>query len=111
VAQRRAETYNPREVIENSPELSQAMQAISNGVFSPDDPQRYRDLMNGIYDHDWFMVAGDFDAYTGAQRAVDKLWLDQAAWREKAIRNIANVGWFSSDRTIGEYAKEIWGVM
>ncbi|MXO61011.1 glycogen/starch/alpha-glucan family phosphorylase [Altererythrobacter salegens] len=111
VAAKREEAYNPREIIEGSRELSQAMQAIAKGVFSPDDPTRYAGLMNGIYDHDWFMVAADFDSYTDTQRAVDKLWIDQAAWREKAIRNIANVGWFSSDRTISEYAKDIWGVM
>ncbi len=111
VAARREDSYNPREVIEHSTELSQALEAIRNGVFSPDDPDRYRDLINGIYDHDWFMVAADFDDYAAAQRKVDQVWLDTAAWREKAIRNIANVGWFSSDRTIGEYAKDIWGVM
>jgi len=67
--------------------------------------------MNGIYDHDWFMAAADFDSYAAAQRDVDARWLDQKAWRKSAIHNIANVGWFSSDRTITEYAKEIWGVL
>ena len=110
VAEKRASGYSPREVIEASRELQQAVSAIASGVFSPDDPHRYTDLMNGIYDHDWFMVAADFDAYHAAQRAVDRRWEDQAAWRASAIRNIANVGWFSSDRTIGEYARDIWGV-
>ncbi|GEN99844.1 alpha-1,4 glucan phosphorylase [Novosphingobium sediminis] len=110
VAEKRAGGYNPRAVIEKSRELQQAVSAIATGVFSPDDPSRYAGLMGGIYDHDWFMVAADFDAYHAAQRRVDRLWEDQAAWREKAIRNIANVGWFSSDRTIGEYARDIWGV-
>jgi len=67
--------------------------------------------MGGIYDHDWFMVAADFDAYHAAQRGLDRRWEDQAGWRSAAIRNIANVGWFSSDRTIGEYAREIWKVL
>jgi starch phosphorylase len=57
------------------------------------------------------MVAADFDAYASAQREVDRRWNDRKAWRQSAIMNIANVGWFSSDRTIGEYAREIWGVM
>ena len=56
------------------------------------------------------MVAADFPAYAAAQRRVDAYWNDQPAWRASAIRNIANVGWFSSDRTIGEYARDIWGV-
>jgi glycogen phosphorylase len=111
VAQRRAAGYKPREIIEASTELSQALEAIRSGVFSHDDPDRYKDLIGGIYDSDWFLVAADFDAYTDAQRKVDARWLDQPAWRASAIRNIANVGWFSSDRTITEYAKEIWKVM
>ena len=106
----RAKGYNPREVIENSRELQQALTAIATGVFSPDDPDRYKGLMGGIYDHDWFMVAADFDSYHTAQRKIDKRWENQAGWRASAIRNIANVGWFSSDRTISEYARDIWGV-
>ena len=110
VAQTRASGYNPREVIENSPELFQAVTAIRSGVFSPDDPDRYVGLMDGLYDHDWFMVAADFDGYHAAQRAIDSRFEHQAGWRASCIRNIANVGWFSSDRTIREYAKDIWGV-
>jgi len=111
VAEKRANGYNPREIIEGSRELSQALHSIASGVFSPDDPTRYAELMGGIYDHDWFMVAADFDSYTAAQRAVDARWEDPKGWRTAAIRNIANVGWFSSDRTIGEYARDIWGVL
>ncbi|MBK8628709.1 MAG: glycogen/starch/alpha-glucan phosphorylase [Sphingomonadales bacterium] len=111
VAARRAEGYNPRAIIEGSRELQQAVQAISSGVFSHDDPGRYTALMDGLYDSDWFMLAADFDGYAAAQRQVDRRWEDQAGWRESAIRNIANVGWFSSDRTIGEYARDIWGVL
>ena len=110
VAARRADGYNPRSIIEGSAELSQAVTAIASGVFSPDDKHRYAGLMGGIYDSDWFMLAADFDSYAQAQRQVDARWLDQRGWRAAAIRNIANVGWFSSDRTIGEYARDIWGV-
>ena len=111
VAEKRSNAYNPRELIESLPELNQAVDAIASGVFSPDDPTRYEGLMAGLYDHDWFMVAADFDSYATAQRAVDARWLNQVGWRATAIRNIANVGWFSSDRTIGEYARDIWGVL
>lgn len=111
VAETRRAGYSPRSIIENSRELSQAINAIASGVFSPDDPGRYRDLMSGLYDHDWFMVAADFDAYAAAQRTVDARWRDRGGWQASAIRNVANVGWFSSDRTIGEYARDIWNVM
>jgi starch phosphorylase len=111
VAEKRADGYNPRAIIEGSRELQQAISAIATGVFSPDDPNRYAGLMGGLYDHDWFMVAADFESYATAQRSVDARWSDQQAWRTSAIHNIARVGWFSSDRTISEYAREIWGVM
>jgi starch phosphorylase len=110
VAEKRANGYNPREVIEGNRELHQAVEAISSGVFSPDDPQRYTGLMDGLYDSDWFLLAADFDSYAAAQREVERRWEDQAGWRKSAIHNIANVGWFSSDRTIAEYAKDIWKV-
>ncbi|MFA6156121.1 glycogen/starch/alpha-glucan phosphorylase [Mesorhizobium sp.] len=110
VAERRNNGYNPRAVIEGSPELSQAVAAVSSGVFSPDDPERYRELINGLFDSDWFMVAADFDAYSDAQREVDAVWRNSPDWYARAIRNVARVGWFSSDRTIRQYAKEIWNV-
>ncbi|PSJ61398.1 glycogen/starch/alpha-glucan phosphorylase [Pseudaminobacter soli (ex Li et al. 2025)] len=110
VAERRNGGYAPRGVIETSPELSQALAAISSGVFSPDDPNRYRDLISGLYDHDWFMVAADFDAYAATQRQVDAVWGDSPDWNARAIRNVARMGWFSSDRTIRQYAREIWNV-
>ena len=111
MGERRANGYNPRDVIEGSTELSQALNAIRSGVFSPGDPNRYADLIDGIYDHDWFMVAADFDSYASAQRKADALWNDKAAWASKAIYNVARMGWFSSDRTIREYARDIWKVL
>ncbi|RZL52527.1 MAG: glycogen/starch/alpha-glucan family phosphorylase, partial [Sphingomonas sp.] len=111
VAEKRASGYRGREVIEGSRELAQAVNAIASGVFSPDDPDRYKGLMDGLYEHDWFMLAADFDAYAAAQRQVDARWSDADAWGRSAVLNVANMGWFSSDRTIGEYAKQIWGVM
>jgi starch phosphorylase len=108
VSNLRAGEYNPREVIEGSRELSQALAAISSGVFSPDDRNRFTGLMDGIYNTDWFLVAADFDAYAKAQRDVDQIWTDTSSWYSKTIRNTARMGWFSSDRTIRQYATEIW---
>jgi starch phosphorylase len=110
VAQLRSGGYEPRSIIEGSPELSQALSAISSGVFSPDDPGRYRELIDGLYQHDWFMVAADFDAYAATQRQVDALWRDSPDWNRRAIHNVARMGWFSSDRTIRQYAREVWGI-
>ncbi|CAN7592717.1 glycogen/starch/alpha-glucan phosphorylase [Agrobacterium genomosp. 3] len=108
VANARAEGHNPRAIIEQSTELSQALSSIASGVFSPDDRSRFAGLIDGIYNSDWFMVAADFDAYADAQRKVDAIWSDQDSWNTKTVRNTARMGWFSSDRTIRQYATEIW---
>ncbi|UYO00839.1 MAG: glycogen/starch/alpha-glucan phosphorylase [Devosia sp.] len=110
VEDKRARGEVPRGAIDSSPRLREALDSIASGVFSPDDPNRYRDLIGGLYDHDWFMVARDFDAYAAAQTRVDALWKDKARWGAMAIRNTASVGFFSSDRTIRQYAADIWGV-
>jgi starch phosphorylase len=110
VNEKRARSEVPRGAIDRSPRLKEALESIASGVFSPDDPNRYRDLIGGLYDHDWFMVARDFDAYQAAQERVNELWLDRRRWYGMAIRNTAHVGYFSSDRTIRQYATDIWGV-
>lgn len=110
VEDKRSRSEVPRSAIDKSPRLREALEAISSGVFSPDDPNRYRDLIGGLYDHDWFMVARDFDAYWDAQARVEKIWADRQRWNSMAIRNTASVGFFSSDRTIRQYAADIWNV-
>jgi starch phosphorylase len=110
VEDKRGRSEVPRAAIDASARLREALESISSGVFSPDDPHRYRDLIGGLYDHDWFMVARDFDAYAAAQEKVDRIWSDPAHWNAMAIRNTASVGFFSSDRTIRQYAAEIWNV-
>ncbi|WEJ59801.1 glycogen/starch/alpha-glucan phosphorylase [Devosia sp. FJ2-5-3] len=110
VEDKRSRSEVPRSAIDKSRRLREALESISSGVFSPDDPNRYRDLIGGLYDHDWFMVARDFDAYWTAQDKVNRLWAKPDRWWAMAIRNTANVGFFSSDRTIRQYAGEIWGV-
>ena len=110
VAERRAKSEVPRSAIDNSVSLKEALESIATGVFSPDDKNRYRDLIGGLYDLDWFFVARDFDSYAAAQRQVDKLWSDKPAWNAMAVRNTARLGWFSSDRAIRQYAEEIWNV-
>lgn len=110
VEQRRAAGHAPQEIIEKSALLHEAIEAVNAGIFSADDTSRFRPLMDGLTHSDWFMVTADFDAYASAQRRVDRLWHDRHAWVEKTILNTANMAWFSSDRTIREYARDIWGV-
>ena len=110
VEQRRRDGWQGETAIANSRRLKEALDQIENGVFSPDEPHRYRELVAGLRAHDYFMVAADFDSYYEAQRRVDQVWHDPKAWWRSAITNTAQMGWFSSDRTIAEYAEEIWNV-
>ena len=84
------------------------LQAIRGGVFSPDDPARYTGLIDSLVDYDRFHVCADFDSYWNAQLHVEERWRDSNQWWRSAVLNSARMGWFSSDRTIREYATEIW---
>ncbi|MFZ5675640.1 MAG: glycogen/starch/alpha-glucan phosphorylase [Pseudomonadota bacterium] len=110
VAQRRAQGYDPRGVIEATAELKDVLDMMRAGVFSPGETDRYKGLIDSLYGSDWFMVAADFAAYAKAQRQIDDLWCEPQRWHDKAIRNTANMAWFSADRTIRDYAREIWTV-
>ena len=110
VAETRARGYDPGAIIAQTPDLAHVLSAIESGVFSPGEPNRYRDLINDLRHHDWFLVLADFAAYSSAQRKLDELWNHPAQWTEKAVLNTARTAWFSSDRTIREYAADIWGV-
>ncbi len=96
--------------VAQSPLLSRVIESLSSGAFSPDEPGRYKPLVDSLLGYDHFMVAADFDAYWNAQRTVDTAWQDPAVWWRTAVLNTARMGWFSSDRTIREYADEIWNV-
>lgn len=95
-------------VIGQSPYLSDVLEAVSQGAFSPGDPGRYADLVRDLRHNDWFMTLRDFETYRQAQRRVDGLWADPAAWWRRSILNTAGCGWFSSDRAIRQYAADIW---
>ena len=77
---------------------------------SPGDRDRYASLVNILTYHDHFLVTADFDAYVNAQAAVSRRWRDRKSWWRSSILNTARTGWFSSDRAIAEYAKDIWKV-
>jgi starch phosphorylase len=110
VQERRTRGIDARETIAASPVLREVLDSVASGVFSPDDRDRYRQLSETLTYHDHFMVTADFDAYFAAQRAVAIRWRDRKSWWRSSILNTARVGWFSSDRTISEYAEDIWRV-
>jgi glycogen phosphorylase len=110
VAERRAAGIDATATIAASPSLADVLRALETGVFSPEDANRYRGLVDSLRHHDYFMVAADFDDYWRTQRAVDALWLDRDAWWRMAILNTARMGWFSADRAVTDYARNIWRV-
>ncbi len=110
VAAHRAAGISGQSAIDASPRLAEVLHSIGSGVFSPDDRNRYAQLVDVLRHHDHFLVTADFDAYYAAQRAVDTRWRDRKSWWRAAIVNTAQMGWFSSDRTIADYAAEIWKV-
>ena len=109
-ARRRLHGLDAGDAIAASPELAEALDAIESGAFSPDDRDRFRGLVESLRYADPYMIAADFAAYRAAQAEVDRLWRQPAAWGRAAAMNIARVGWFSADRTIAEYAADIWHV-
>ncbi|CAM5514798.1 Alpha-1,4 glucan phosphorylase OS=Afipia felis OX=1035 GN=malP PE=3 SV=1 [Afipia felis] len=109
VAERRRAGLDASEIIASSPVLARAIEAIDRGAFSPDDPARFAPITHSLRYLDHYMVSADFDDYHRTQARVDERW-GSAAWETSAILNTARMGWFSADRTIRDYAEDIWGV-
>ncbi len=110
VSARRQSGLDATEAVATSPRLRRVIEALERGDFSPDEPGRFHAITHALRHLDHYMVSRDFDSYFGAQRKVDEVWRDQAAWTRHSILNVARVAWFSSDRTIAQYASEIWHV-
>jgi starch phosphorylase len=111
VAQSRAAGYQPLRVCEQNPRIKAVLDAVAGGLFSENEPGRYRALVDSLlWGGDRYMLLADFDGYVTAQARVDKLYNDPQAWARKAIANVAGMGFFSSDRTIRLYANEVWGL-
>jgi starch phosphorylase len=110
VEARTARGLDAHDAVSASPALKHVLEDIASGLFCPDEPDRYRGLVDRIVTHDAFMTAVDFASYCAAQAEVDAAWHDKARWWRMATLNTARMGWFSSDRTIRGYAERIWGV-
>ena len=102
--------YRPFEYYQHDAELRAVVDQIISGVFSPEEPQRYLQLLQGLQYHDYYQAFADFRSYVDAQKLVDEKYKQRDQWIESTIQNIINMGFFSSDRTILEYAKNIWKV-
>ncbi len=106
----RAQGYRPRDYYESNAELRRVIDLIRSGAVSGGDAERYAGLMDNLLDWDPYLVLADFADYLEAQDAAARAFRDQAAWARMSILNVANMGRFSSDRCVSEYAEGIWGI-
>ena len=101
--------YNPWHFYDSQPELKRVLDMINTGYFSPSDAERYSPIFNALTAHgDRYFLLADYASYIACQSKIDELYRDQEQWTRKAILNVAHMGKFSSDRTISEYARNIW---
>ncbi len=106
--------YDPMTIFNSDMDIRQVLMQLINGFYSPEDPERFRDIYNSLLNTlstdkaDRYFILKDFRSYAEAQKRVEAAYRDEAGWTRSAILNVANVGKFSSDRTIEEYVKDIW---
>ena len=110
VEARRRAGVDGRAVLDATPALKRVCEALLSGHYSDGDTMRYRPIVDSLLNGDWFMVGSDFAAFAAAQENVSSLWTNPDEWTHSAIMNTVRMGWFSSDRTITEYARDIWSV-
>ena len=103
--------YNPQDIFNEDQDIRQVLMQLINGFYSPDDPERFREIYNSLLygDHpDMYFILKDFRSYAVAQRKIEAKYKDATGWARSAMLNVAHVGKFSSDRTIEEYVRDIW---
>jgi glycogen phosphorylase len=109
VARLRASGYTPADYYRANGELRQAIDMIASGYFSPEEPGRFKNIVDNLLRHgDTYLLLADYAAYVACQKEVEAAYRDQQQWLRKAILNVAMMGKFSSDRTIRQYAEQIW---
>jgi starch phosphorylase len=102
--------YNPAKYIEQNKEISQVMNQLSSGFFSPENPGLFQPIVDSILSGDQYCVLADYASYVECQEKVSQVYRDQEKWTRMSILNVARSGKFSSDRAISEYAKNIWHI-
>ena len=103
--------YNPFYYYNNNHELNRVINQIQNGFFSKDQPDLFRPIVDSLlYQGDTYMLFADYESYINCQQQVGNAYTEISRWVKMSIMNTANMGKFSTDRTISEYAKDIWGI-
>jgi starch phosphorylase len=107
-AAQRSGAYDPRRIYEENADLKEVLDTIGSGFFERDDPRLFQPIIDSLLSRDEYMVLADYAAYVDCQKRVSAAFLRQSDWHKKALTNVAHMGRFSSDRTIREYARDIW---
>jgi starch phosphorylase len=111
VSEIRGKGYSPQRCYEQSPALRKVIDLIGSGFFSHEEPGLFQPILDSFFrDGDRYLILADFESYIETQKRVSEAYLDTERWTKMSIHNAANIGKFSSDRTIKQYAEEIWGV-
>ncbi len=105
-----ASGYNPQDYINRSMVLKEIIGLIQSNFFSLDQPNLFAPILDSLFFGDRYFVCADFDDYCAKQEIASRLYADKKEWTKKSIINVARSGRFSSDRTIKEYAKDIWNI-
>ena len=106
--------YNPMDIFNSDMDIRKVLMQLINGFYSPDDPERFRPIYNSLLNTqetdvaDRYFILKDFKSYAAAQKRVEEAYRNQEGWAKSAMLNVANVGKFTSDRTIEEYVQDIW---
>jgi starch phosphorylase len=109
LAEMRRKGYNPWSYLEKSTDLQNVLEAIRDNIFDPSHPDLFKDIYNDLTEHgDFYFYLADYAEYVKCNEEVDKLYATPTKWAEKAILNVARMGWFSSDRSIQDYCDDIW---
>ena len=103
--------YIPSDWPKTNPEMQRVLHMIADGSFSPEERQLFRPIVDSLLGHDEYLLLADYASYVACQEEVSLAYRDPTTWTKKSILNVARMGKFSTDRTISEYAKDIWGVV
>jgi len=106
----RKQGYVPRRLYEQDPHIREVVDLLQRDHFNPDEPRLYQPIVDALLADDFYLHLADFESYREAHQRLDRAYLDQPGWLRMSLRNIANVGRFSSDRTIADYVRDIWHV-
>ncbi len=110
VAETKANGYNPRDYYNHNGALKEVIDMIGSGFFSLEEPSRYQAIVDNLLNNDNYLLLADYASYIACQDEVSAIYQNQEEWSRRAVLNVARMAKFSSDRTIGEYAKNIWQV-